>query len=51
MAQEREKKDEEQVKDLEDLEVAELDDESLEDVSGGGDKNCGCGPSLADDGS
>jgi len=43
---ERERTTDDQVKDLENLDVTELDDENLEDASGGGDKNCGCGPSL-----
>ena len=46
MEKERERKDEDLVKDLENLDVSELDDKDLEDSAGGGDKNCGCGPSL-----
>jgi hypothetical protein len=46
--EEREKNAEERLKDLENLDVAEVDDENLEDASGGGNMNCGCGPSLGD---
>lgn len=46
MANEKEKKAEDQIKDLDDLEVTEVDDENLEKVSGGGNFNCGCGPSF-----
>jgi natural product precursor len=41
MDNERDKKVEDQIKDLNTLEVAELEDEDLEDVSGG-NNNCGC---------
>jgi len=45
MDKEREKPAEDQVKDLDNLDVSEVDDENLEDASGGGNMNCGCGPS------
>lgn len=44
MEKEQERKDEDQIKDLENIEVTEVDDENLEGVSGGGNFNCGCDP-------
>ena len=42
MDKERERTVEGEIKDLENLEVTELDDENLEDVAGGDNLNCGC---------
>ncbi|HEX9944659.1 MAG TPA: hypothetical protein VGG03_21830 [Thermoanaerobaculia bacterium] len=50
MGDQKDKKTDELIKDLEGMEVTELDDKELEGAAGGlaGDCNCGCAAGAAD---